>query len=341
MTLLKVGDSHNGKALPFKFKQLPRRGWGVVATRKLAPNEEIFQDEALGTVRTIMILSGVIVKRRSPVEKLYDAFAPEQQFAYRSLHPCSVGDGVPGVRSDMPPGIQEVDNHANSRQGSNQIKIDAPIEHQPSADDLAAAGPITLRGDQHRNIWDMNGFHYCTFADVRFNNVLHHYCFPAFLSIVTGSLWAGFFQGQYTRSILSACVLFFTIGPISARIVYLGSQGLFLKASRVNHSCQPNATWEISGALPILHPLRGSAAEECCEVSTSSPRRVFTLRTQRAVAAGEEITIDYIADLAHMDAIERRKLLKTEFGFVCDCKQCVEAERKAPKHEKCEAEEVW
>jgi len=78
--------------------------------------------------------------------------------------------------------------------------------------------------------------------------------------------------------------------------------GLFHRISFCNHCCasQNNATWSYDGVSHLLN-----------------------LRTTKDVAAGEEITISYIAkpwcDLAKP---ARRQYLKQNYGFICLCKAC-------------------
>merc|ERR1719401_3006635 len=119
-------------------------------------------------------------------------------------------------------------------------------------------------------------------------------------------------------------------------MLYLGSQALFLKAARVNHSCLPNTVWQILGHEG---PLGGSAWASGAPVGTHSPPRLV-LRTSRPVAKGEELTIDYIPELGHLAAPERRSLLQQEFGFLCDCKLCTSQARRSSEPAE-EAEEVW
>mmetsp|Transcript_89127 Transcript_89127/g.171532 ORF Transcript_89127/g.171532 Transcript_89127/m.171532 type:complete len:457 (-) Transcript_89127:82-1452(-) len=82
----------------------------------------------------------------------------------------------------------------------------------------------------------------------------------------------------------------------------LAADALFHRISFFNHCCasQNNASWTWNG-----------------------PEGLLTVRTTREVAAGEELTISYIAkpwcDLARP---ARRRYLKQNFNFVCLCKAC-------------------
>ncbi|TKA26514.1 hypothetical protein B0A50_05351 [Salinomyces thailandicus] len=73
--------------------------------------------------------------------------------------------------------------------------------------------------------------------------------------------------------------------------------GVFFEASRINHSCIPNATsqWE-----PSLQSLTVHAIED--------------------IAAGEEITISYVEALRKRE--ERQQSLKGRYNFDCDCPAC-------------------
>jgi hypothetical protein len=72
---------------------------------------------------------------------------------------------------------------------------------------------------------------------------------------------------------------------------------LFLNASRINHSCLPNA-------------------EHTCHEG-SSHKVVFA---NRNIVAGEEIRISYIANNV---PFELRQLFLKQWGFSCDCPACV------------------
>jgi len=76
------------------------------------------------------------------------------------------------------------------------------------------------------------------------------------------------------------------------------SGGLFLEASRINHSCQPNAqhTWNASLRRLTVHALRD-------------------------IEAGREITISYISSVSPGYA-ERQRYLRDEFSFACACELC-------------------
>ena len=78
--------------------------------------------------------------------------------------------------------------------------------------------------------------------------------------------------------------------------------------SRINHSCRPNAIVE-------WNPSKGEG----------------TLHALRKIAAGEEITIDYLCRPEDtLNSIsERRKLLEEQYDFVCTCPACGH-DRKEP-----------
>ena len=75
---------------------------------------------------------------------------------------------------------------------------------------------------------------------------------------------------------------------------------LGLLASMMEHDCDPSACTDI-----------GSAAEGS----------VVSLRTKRAVKAGESLSIAYVAVDAPVDF--RRRQLRLQHGFVCECARCV------------------
>ncbi|XP_065178834.1 histone-lysine N-methyltransferase SMYD3-like [Sycon ciliatum] len=72
--------------------------------------------------------------------------------------------------------------------------------------------------------------------------------------------------------------------------------GLYARLSKINHSCDPNCVVMFNG--PTAH-----------------------LRTLKAIAEGEEITISYIDVLNTTE--RRRDLLRTQFHFFCTCPVCV------------------
>lgn len=73
--------------------------------------------------------------------------------------------------------------------------------------------------------------------------------------------------------------------------------GIFLEASRINHSCRHNAqnTW-------------------------NSETGQITIHVMRDVEAGEEITISYLAESATYAAAQAH--LRSVFGFACACERC-------------------
>ncbi|KAK1749818.1 SET domain-containing protein 5 [Echria macrotheca] len=73
--------------------------------------------------------------------------------------------------------------------------------------------------------------------------------------------------------------------------------GIFLEASRINHSCKNNAenTWNKTLGKLTIHAVRD-------------------------IQPGEEITISYVDAFKSYD--ERQHHLQTGFGFSCDCERC-------------------
>jgi SET domain len=92
-----------------------------------------------------------------------------------------------------------------------------------------------------------------------------------------------------------------SLGIARTNVLPLGSSassgGLFLEASRINHSCRHNAqnTWnENIGQL--------------------------TIHTLRDIEAGQEITISYLASTS--EYADRQRFLKESFKFECKCELC-------------------
>ncbi|CAJ1451552.1 unnamed protein product [Effrenium voratum] len=228
-----------------------------------------------------MILSGVVVYRREKVEKTYAQLPEADQTLYRSFFPvCEPESGA------------------------------APAQLAPEPEAVAEG----LSAKQHQEIWDLNGLHFCGPADLQCNQLLHGLLCPALLSVLVGWGFAQKFGGQLGRSVLAAGVLFFAIlGPVCARVVFFGSQGLFPNASRLNHSCLPNAEWQI-------------------EPSTGTSARL-SLRAKEKVKKGQELLVDYIPELEHLDPQERRKLLQQDYGFLCHCLKCTGAAPRAAEEE--------
>jgi SET domain len=92
------------------------------------------------------------------------------------------------------------------------------------------------------------------------------------------------------------------LGICKTNVLPLGSNatqgGLFLEASRINHSCVPNAqnTWNAGLGKITIHAVVD-------------------------IAAGEEITICYLCDGLWTFAARQRQL-QSSFKFTCACTQC-------------------
>lgn len=71
------------------------------------------------------------------------------------------------------------------------------------------------------------------------------------------------------------------------------------KASLINHSCIPNATWHFS--------------------STSGKCVISALASMKE---GEELTLNYAGDIYWMKSKQRKACLRYSWGFECDCKAC-------------------
>ncbi|KAI0869952.1 hypothetical protein GGS24DRAFT_511376 [Hypoxylon argillaceum] len=75
--------------------------------------------------------------------------------------------------------------------------------------------------------------------------------------------------------------------------------GLFLKASRFNHSCDPNVTYV-----------------------TNDTRARWVGRATRDISAGDELLISYVP--THRPTEQRQKTTQNSWGFLCDCPKCSE-----------------
>ncbi|KAL8794985.1 MAG: hypothetical protein Q9182_007575 [Xanthomendoza sp. 2 TL-2023] len=76
-------------------------------------------------------------------------------------------------------------------------------------------------------------------------------------------------------------------------------QGIFLNASKFNHSCVPNAYFNWNPALGCL-----------------------TVFTTRGISGGEEILINYQHPNAYKSRAERRQSLQEAYYFECNCITC-------------------
>ena len=92
--------------------------------------------------------------------------------------------------------------------------------------------------------------------------------------------------------------------------------GVFPNLSRINHSCKPNAKHSYN---PVLEK--------------------YVVHTIRPVAAGQEITVSY---LAGGDSQQRQERLREAFGFTCTCEICSlpPAERRASDNRLIRAESL-
>jgi len=74
--------------------------------------------------------------------------------------------------------------------------------------------------------------------------------------------------------------------------------GIFLKASLISHSCNPNCKWEMDG--PKL-----------------------TITSLRDIKPHEEITVQYIPMVQSWHVAIRRTVILQRRGFLCHCERCV------------------
>lgn len=92
---------------------------------------------------------------------------------------------------------------------------------------------------------------------------------------------------------------YFVVGIARTNALPMSSRecGVFLRASLLNHSCQPNATYACN---PISKRLTDDALKDIDE--------------------GEEITISYLLTERIFEA--RQEKLAYEYGFICSCELC-------------------
>ncbi|GFH10530.1 SET and MYND domain-containing protein [Haematococcus lacustris] len=74
---------------------------------------------------------------------------------------------------------------------------------------------------------------------------------------------------------------------------------MYLAASLVNHSCEPN--------LDVVFPRNNST---------------LALRAARDISRGEQLTISYLDPEMHVAA--RQRQLHFAYGFTCQCQRCAE-----------------
>lgn len=82
------------------------------------------------------------------------------------------------------------------------------------------------------------------------------------------------------------------------------AHGIFLWSSFFNHACEPNTVFLDTSMMGEMFSPAGKA-----------------FCTEKAVAAGEELSISY-ADLSHLNPSEKRSLLMDTYGFECQCNLC-------------------
>ncbi|KAF8199778.1 hypothetical protein K438DRAFT_1822486 [Mycena galopus ATCC 62051] len=89
--------------------------------------------------------------------------------------------------------------------------------------------------------------------------------------------------------------------PVVLAPLAMGHSGLFLKASRLNHSCSPN----------VIHRF-------------NSKSFALTVHAVRPIAKGEEIVHSYINQESTATRDERRSLLRDRYHFDCVCDHCTD-----------------
>ncbi|KAL8657618.1 MAG: hypothetical protein Q9226_001733 [Calogaya cf. arnoldii] len=83
--------------------------------------------------------------------------------------------------------------------------------------------------------------------------------------------------------------------------------GIFLKASRFNHSCIPNAWWNWNPHY--TNPGR-------------APAGALTVYAIKIIRANEEIVVNYHNEHAYWSAADRQRELLRDYNFRCDCLAC-------------------
>lgn len=81
-------------------------------------------------------------------------------------------------------------------------------------------------------------------------------------------------------------------------------EALFHQISRINHSCDPNAAFDLSW-------------------SHEDSNVVNCIRALKDIEAGQEICISYVPVQAKLSVMERRRQLNKHWGFDCDCSCCI------------------
>lgn len=92
------------------------------------------------------------------------------------------------------------------------------------------------------------------------------------------------------------------LGNVQTNCLYLDQAGtligIFVKASRLNHSCNPNAWYSWNDTIGQLN-----------------------IHAVRNIRAGEEVTISYLTTV--LEYSERQLVLRERFKFSCKCKLCL------------------
>lgn len=105
-------------------------------------------------------------------------------------------------------------------------------------------------------------------------------------------------------------------------------EALFDTVSRINHSCSPNARFDL-----VVQQACVSAEPDGAADGPGSPPRDFPLSpmhilncivASRDIRAGEEVCISYIPVRCGLPVAERRRDLRAHWDFDCDCQLCME-----------------
>ena len=87
----------------------------------------------------------------------------------------------------------------------------------------------------------------------------------------------------------------FALGPLTPHTAH----GVFLRISRLNHSCRPN-----------------------CEVVWRDESKCQQVVAIRDIEDGDELTICYLNMENRMKTAEERKKILRPYGFCCSCRDC-------------------
>ena len=104
--------------------------------------------------------------------------------------------------------------------------------------------------------------------------------------------------------------------------------GVYPLAAMINHSCSPNAV-RVFGRIPDTSDNDKSASE----IDNIQGREVMIVHATTSIPKGTEITWSYIPPSTPF--APRRELLRSNYGFTCNCTRCTK-EEEALKNTECQ-----